>query len=797
MRRRLGISMAELPKGVTKEVRRGGSGVLELLLIDFDRDGGDGYIRIEKDTSPATVAQLVIVEGKPAMALFEHDSLLMGHAALAELRQCGADDDSRISVHTDVDLGLISDLHPEAKLHIREEDAVSGQKIEGWIIDTKSDSHWWRHKQKRDWTMTEETLTEEEEDSSVEENPIIIEYKPGEQLESGSSYLVDDQTPDSVLQIATHLGAIGHPLLVISRSPPSYLTEQFGVPASCCRWLSEREIEGVTSLHPGLESVRRECDEFLWGATRAVIVIDGVEYLSVIHGFSRLLGMLRDLLDVVSTSDDIVLIPADLDVWDGRERALILRECDQIPIERAREWAERPAVVEGHSFSQDTEGTTIPEPKTINVVNEAADDFKEAAARLLSSTEQAGLSTPSVSEGGDESTQPAEFHPPVTSFSARSLIDEMKLENIDDDESQVAIADGQEDTSVTVNSESIVDSNEDNLQLPDWATAPSANREDSPTSTDGESIVSESLDEEEVSDESVEEQESPEEEVEQIVEVEKGPTQPTVNYRSKSERRLKVPHKPDILQLEKGSMHYAAANSKQFEGELIEPGFEAIDASVTALNSKKDEFREVGDWVTNEERDWQILETRSMGAAVDNSRAVRHKVKSTESSSISRLHVRQWGAAADSAAHVNARATTPEEVANPHVRDSARRAQKVRTLTQMLVGSELEALYADRQQMVSSSGIKLEVLERISTLSDKGHPIRNLVERIEADSKEGMIMLDVMEKKSVIIDDLIKRLNIQEERSVVDSKVATRYRENLIQFEQIEEVENLLKDFEG
>jgi hypothetical protein len=474
-----------------------------------------------------------------------------------------------------------------------------------------------------------------------------------------------------------------------------------------------------------------------------------------------------------------------------------LRECDQIPIERAREWAERPAVVEGHSFSQDTEGTTIPEPKTINVVNEAADDFKAAAARLLSSAEQAGLSTPSASGGGDESIQPAEFHQPATSFSARSLIDEMKLENMDDDESQVATADGQEDTSVTPNPESIDDSNEDNLQLPDWATAPSANREDSPTSTGGESIVTESLDEEEESDESVEEQESPEEEVEQIVEVEKGPTQPTVNYRSKSERRLKVPHKPDILQLEKGSMHYAAANSKQFEGELIEPGFEAIDASVTALNSKKDEFREVGDWVTNEERDWQILETRSMDAAVDNSRAVRHKVKSTESSSISRLHVRQWGAAADSAAHVNARATTPEEVANPHVRDSARRAQKVRTLTQVLVGSELEALYADRQQMVSSSGIKLEVLERISTLSDKGHPIRNLVERIEADSKEGMIMLDVMEKKSVIIDDLIKRLNIQEERSVVDSKVATRYRENLIQFEQIEEVEKLLKDFEG
>ena len=74
MRRRLGISMAELPKGVTKEVRRGGSGVLELLLIDFDREGGDGYIRIEKDTSPA----LVNPEMLPVDCLRDYSSLTRG-----------------------------------------------------------------------------------------------------------------------------------------------------------------------------------------------------------------------------------------------------------------------------------------------------------------------------------------------------------------------------------------------------------------------------------------------------------------------------------------------------------------------------------------------------------------------------------------------------------------------------------------------------------------------------------------------------------------------------------------------
>jgi len=787
VRRGLGISMAELPKGVTKEVRRGGSGVLELLLIDFDREGSDGYFRIEKDTSPTTIAQLVIVEGNPAMALFEHESLLMGHSALEELRKCAADDDSRISVHTDVDLGLISDLHPEAKLHIREEDDISGQKIEGWIIDTKSDSHWWRHKQKRDWAMTEATLTEEDDNPAEQNIPEIIEYTPGEELESGSSYLVDDQTPDSVMEIAAHLGSIGHPLLVISRSPPHHLAEQFGFPPTCCRWLSERELEGVKSLHPGLESVRRECDEFLWGSTRSVIVIDGVEYLSVIHGFSRLLGMLRDLLDVVSTSDDIVLIPADLDVWDGRERALLLRECDQIPIELAREWAERPAVVEGHSFSQDSEGATIPEPKTINVVSEAAGDFKEAAARLLSSAEQADSSK------SEDESKPIEFQQPNTSFSARSLIDEIRLEEAT--ESPLPELDVEVDEEIITTTDS---NNNDDLQLPDWATAPSANMGDV-TNTSNASIDEpvEKSEELEVAEELVVESSTSEDEIEDVVEVKNLPMQPTVNYRGRSKRRLTVPRKPDILQLEKGSMRYAATNSKPFEGELADSGFEAIDSSVTALNSKKDDFRDVGDWITTEERDWKVLETAGMGAAVENSRAVRHKVKTVESSSISRLHVRQWGAAADSAAQANARATTPEMVGNPNVRESASRAQHVKTLTQLLVGSELDALYSDREQMVSSSGIKLEILERISALGEKGHPIRHLVERIEANSKEGMIMLDDLEKKSELIDDLIKRLNIQEDRSVIEPKVASRYRNQLIQFKLIGEVESMLKDFEG
>ena len=156
--------MAELPKGITKEVRRGGSGVLELLLIDFDREGDSGYIRIQQPTNPVSIAQLVISEGAPEMALFESTELLMGHTALEELRKCAAADDSRISVHTDVDLGLIADLHPEAKLHFSGSDNYADKKTQGWITDTKRDSDWWRSKRNREWTMTEQTLDDDEDD---------------------------------------------------------------------------------------------------------------------------------------------------------------------------------------------------------------------------------------------------------------------------------------------------------------------------------------------------------------------------------------------------------------------------------------------------------------------------------------------------------------------------------------------------------------------------------------------------------------------------------------------------------
>lgn len=832
--------MAELPKGVTKEVRRGGSGVLELLLMDFSREVGDGYLRIEQSGPPKSVGQLVITSGSPEMALFEREELLMGKSALEKIRQCATADDSRISVHTDVDFGLISDLHPEAKLHFDKEAEISGKRVTGWIIDTKNDSDWWRSKQKREWTIAEnESEQSEVETSELYMEDQILDYSPGEELEVGCSYLVDDQTPDSVMKIASHLAAIGHPLLVISRSPPARLEKDFGIPASLCRWLTEKDDDQILTVNPGLESVRRICDEFLWSSAHSVIVIDGVEYLSGIHGYSRLIGMLRDLFDTIQTSDDIVMIPADLDVWDERERTLLIRECDLISHEKIEEWSMRPSLVEGHAFCQDIGHIPVPEMRTNEFVDKAEDEFKQAASRLLNSAEQARTVSPkppSQNASGEELQSPNK-----STFSAKALIDEMKAEPDDDSIAKISGTNSEviESTSIGIEEEADSDGLEkgdsDEFQLPSWATAPSANRGngDEATSTssgqmgepalpdnqDSNSLdiqpdwyreVKSEIEQEEGKENSIhnqiEEVESEDNDVdEETISSEEQseltrepalpqPRNPTINHRPGKKRRIPAPHLPDILEFEKGSMDYAAANSKEVEIELGQPGYEAIERSVTALNSKGDEFRDVGEWVTTEERDWQVLQTDGMGAAVDNARALRHKLKTPTPNS--KIHVGQWDEAAQTAAGRGVGISLVEPKENQHARESAARAQRVKTLTQSLASSELKALYADRKQMVKSSGIDFEVISRIEKLANLGHPVTMIVERIEANSKEGVKYLQQMEKLSKHVRQLMTRLNIQEGRSVIDSTVANRYRKSLVKFEQIEEVEALLKDFE-
>lgn len=782
--------MAELPRGTSREVRRGGSGVLELLLIDFDKEGGDGYIRVERPTSPPTTAQLVVRGGKPSMALHESEGLAMGQTALEALRVDAAADDSRLSVHIDVDLELISELHPEARLHLDEEDLITGQQASGWIVDPSQESSWWQQKRRTEWAKSQSTMVEEPEEAPMDESAVLV-HNPGEELEPGYAYLIDDVNPDSSLAVAVHLAAIGHPLLVLSRTPPQRLAEEHGLPESVCRWLSERTETESATVNPGLESVRREIDDFLLAATRAVIVLDGLEYLSGLHGFDRLIGMLRDLFDSVQSSDDVVLMSADLAAWVEREQSLLLRECDLIPAARMSEWAERPAVVEGHPFCQDFEEIAVPAPKPIHLEAEAKAAFKAAAGPLLTVEEEVGRGQ----------TPAPLLEPAIEGFSVEALMDEMRREDSEKSSEDDVVANlatevpaqGVQATEVTAGGE---------VSLPDWATAPSANMGDEMAVGGETDPVDEPVDkpphagENEAQDEL---EATPQSDQSAAVqdEVPAGPRAPTVNHRGESEQRISVPTPLTSREMASAAMRKAAAYSRDITSQLEIPGYEAWGLAFSSMGEAGERARKVGDWVTDEQRDWEALQLAEMQSAVERAKGVRHSIPAETGATPARLNVRSWSAAAGAAAETRRRAKAPEDPDNPLARVAATRAQKVRTLTQYVVGSEMAALYSDRRQILNEAGIDLEVLGRVTELAEKGHHIQPLVERLEADASEGKTLLKKMEKDSERVTELLNRLNVFEENGVVDPVVCERYRKRLLSFEDMDDIDSLLTDLEG
>ena len=62
--------MVELPRGEVNETRRGGAGVLELLLVDMQKRSESGYIRCEAGALGGAVGQITVRQGTPSMVLY-------------------------------------------------------------------------------------------------------------------------------------------------------------------------------------------------------------------------------------------------------------------------------------------------------------------------------------------------------------------------------------------------------------------------------------------------------------------------------------------------------------------------------------------------------------------------------------------------------------------------------------------------------------------------------------------------------------------------------------------------------
>ena len=332
--------MVELQQGTLVEKRRGGSAILSTLVSDMIENSTNGYIRCErtpKDDVPK-VGQLVIFNREIVAAFYESKRPQYGTKAVKNIESDCQELDCIIQVITGIDIARLLDIYPEAKIKSDSDKSGNNQK-------------WWQNLSNRENTWIRSRRSENADD--VDGTPEYIKIKSNifehnytssaEILRPGSVF---SNGSDSLYNLASNLAALGRPLLIISRIAKRELFENIGIDEKTCLWLSRQE--GERNILPEIDGITNVVSEFLSKNIRAVMLFDGLEYLSSICGSNQVINLIRDLADMMRYEDDCLLIHTSDTTWSKKEYTQIVKAAPSIDTQTIDDWNIEPEMLEDH-----------------------------------------------------------------------------------------------------------------------------------------------------------------------------------------------------------------------------------------------------------------------------------------------------------------------------------------------------------------------------------------------------------------------------------------------------------------
>ncbi len=146
-------------------------------------------------------------------------------------------------------------------------------------------------------------------------------------IKKGAIYFINGKNPENAcMEKAAVMAARGRSLLIISRTNPEILKKRYAFEGDVrVKWLTNLP-EGKEVITPHLESIKKDIFDFADTQSDAVVVLDGIEYLVRIHGFSPILELLWMLKDKVALTDSSVIIPVNLGALEERNAETLRRE---------------------------------------------------------------------------------------------------------------------------------------------------------------------------------------------------------------------------------------------------------------------------------------------------------------------------------------------------------------------------------------------------------------------------------------------------------------------------------------
>ena len=332
--------------GDVLESRRGGVDVLRHLAQELATLEQNGSIQIIRNIPNVgeRVGHLLIFDGTLAAAFHHADKNRLGIEALLEIESDASTLDATMSLHEMSEATYTSTLsqYPDARLVNSNEDKKEGM----WWTTVRTP----RRKIER-----EERLPELKPSVSVPEalrrrSEARLRNQRGTMLQRGQVWLEHSIEADDAFHLAYLLKELSEPFLVLSRQSPPRMENHLKSGLEHYRWLSETEHE--CTLEPSLESIRLTVDAFFEQHKKCALIMEGIEYLSGIHGEQRVIEMIRSIVDQTRLNGNVFILTSNLEAFSTQQRARLERECSRLSKEQLQSWVLDVEILADHPYFQ-------------------------------------------------------------------------------------------------------------------------------------------------------------------------------------------------------------------------------------------------------------------------------------------------------------------------------------------------------------------------------------------------------------------------------------------------------------
>ena len=339
--------MFDFKPGDVLESRKGGANTLRHLAQELATLQRDGSILIERRIPGIGIrtGHLLIFDGILASAFHQADATRYGIEALLEIESDASALDATVSLHEMSKQTFLASsvAYPEANLVDPKKERV---RDEAWWATVRAPVR----RLDREEKLPEVKPTMEAPEFIRHKTKARIQNLTGPVLKRGLALLEHAVEPTAAFNLAKALRKHGRPLLVITRQSPERLKVNHQIELEDCRWLTEKEHD--RTLEPSLESIRKVIDSFFHDNLRAMLVLEGIEYLAGIHGEKQVIEMVRGIVDETRYTDNVMLLTSNLEAFTQIQRSRLSREFDPLETSQIDSWLLDEELLLDHPFCQ-------------------------------------------------------------------------------------------------------------------------------------------------------------------------------------------------------------------------------------------------------------------------------------------------------------------------------------------------------------------------------------------------------------------------------------------------------------